>query len=199
MILKIKPHNYWTKSRCQKEALKYKTRNEFCVKSNSAYVKSLREDWINEICQHMLRMGSLKKRCVYVYEFPDNHAYIGLTHDLIERDARRKLKEGDQVTKYIKISNLKPIIKQLTDYIPVEEAASLEIYFIKYYREHNWKVLNIAKGGVIGGNRLIWTKEKCQEESLKFKTRSEFKKKNDSAYKSAKRNGWFDEIISHMK
>ena len=33
---------------------------------------------------------------------------------------------------------------------------------------------------------------------MKFNTRTEFKRGNDSAYKSAKRHSWFDEICSHM-
>ena len=41
-------------------------------------------------------------------------------------------------------------------------------------------------------------KDLCISESKKYKTRSEFAKKNDSCYKSAKKNGWFEECCSHM-
>ena len=39
-----------------------------------------------------------------------------------------------------------------------------------------------------------WTKEKCAEEALKYKSRSEFKKNNTNAYKASVRNGWLDDI-----
>lgn len=43
-----------------------------------------------------------------------------------------------------------------------------------------------------------WTKERCHEEALKFKTRSEF---HDSSYvyQIAAENGWLDDICGHMK
>lgn len=51
-----------------------------------------------------------------------------------------------------------------------------------------------------GGNRSIgyWTKEKCREEALKYKTKSEFKKHSRGAHFSAYSSEWYDEICSHM-
>lgn len=44
-----------------------------------------------------------------------------------------------------------------------------------------------------------WNKENCQIEALKYKTKTEFTKKCSGAYLSSSRNGWIDEICSHMK
>ena len=44
----------------------------------------------------------------------------------------------------------------------------------------------------------FWTKERCKEEAKKFCNRTEFHKKSSSAYDSAFKNGWLDEICSHM-
>ena len=43
-----------------------------------------------------------------------------------------------------------------------------------------------------------WDFNKCKEESLKYKSRGEFKKMNSSAYTSSRINGWLDEICIHM-
>ena len=43
----------WTKDRCLEEALKFKTKNDFRNNSPSAYNKSLKRKWINDICTHM--------------------------------------------------------------------------------------------------------------------------------------------------
>jgi len=43
-----------------------------------------------------------------------------------------------------------------------------------------------------------WTKGRCQEVASKFETRNEFQRGSCSAYASAKRKGWLDEICSHM-
>jgi hypothetical protein len=44
-----------------------------------------------------------------------------------------------------------------------------------------------------------WTKERCLEEALKYKTRSEWQKKHNNCYRAAKANGWYDECTIHMK
>lgn len=43
-----------------------------------------------------------------------------------------------------------------------------------------------------------WTKERCAEESIKYNLKSQFKKLSRSAFASAQRNGWLDELCSHM-
>lgn len=43
-----------------------------------------------------------------------------------------------------------------------------------------------------------WTKERCKEEALKYKTRSEFTKGSNSAYCKAWDNKWLDDICNHM-
>jgi len=46
---------FWTKEKCIKEALKYKTKNDFRLKSGSAYNSSLKKGWHDEVCSHMKR------------------------------------------------------------------------------------------------------------------------------------------------
>jgi predicted GIY-YIG superfamily endonuclease len=43
-----------------------------------------------------------------------------------------------------------------------------------------------------------WTKEECKEKALNYKNRYDFNK-HSGAYKIASKNGWLDEICSHMK
>ena len=44
----------------------------------------------------------------------------------------------------------------------------------------------------------FWTKERCQEEALKYTTRRDFQKGCGSAYNAAKRMGVLDTICAHM-
>jgi predicted GIY-YIG superfamily endonuclease len=43
-----------------------------------------------------------------------------------------------------------------------------------------------------------WTKERCLEEALKYKTRVDFERNSISACVTARKNKWIDEICSHM-
>ena len=43
-----------------------------------------------------------------------------------------------------------------------------------------------------------WTKKRCAEEAKKFNRRGDFWKESNSAYNSARRNGWLDCVCKHM-
>jgi hypothetical protein len=195
---KRKPRGYWTKERCHKEALKYNKRKDFEVNSKASYAAAYRNGWVDEICSHMKRTGNKLFRCVYVYEFPDNYAYVGLTYDVSKRDRSRKFQNDDAVTTYIRKTNLTPKLKQISDYIHVDFAIELEKDLIEFYCNNGWKMLNKAKGGVIGGNSKKWNKGVCAIEALKYVSRSDFYRKSNKYYTAAQRNGWLDDICGHM-
>ena len=74
----------------------------------------------------------------------------------------------------------------------------LEEYYVRIYKENGWTILNRIKPRGIGGNITKWTKEKCHEKALKYKTRGEFEKNDSSVCQAARKYGWMDEICSHM-
>jgi hypothetical protein len=53
MIRKHKEKGYWTKEKCQEEALKYKLTSEFRKKCEVGYAVCIKNNWNNEICIHM--------------------------------------------------------------------------------------------------------------------------------------------------
>ena len=191
----------WTKEKCQEEALKYNYRSEFKNKCVSAYNASLKNKWLDEICSHMIVSGNKFKRCVYVYEFSDNYAYIGLTYNISNRNYRHfknYKKNSSKVFKHIYETNLIPKLIQLTEYILAQDASILEGEYVNKYISNGWKILNIAKAGGTGGNMIKWSKEKCQEESLKYNDIKDFFNKSNLAYTKALKSKWLDEICSHM-
>jgi predicted GIY-YIG superfamily endonuclease len=171
---------------------------EFKNGNKNAYHASVRNKWIEKICGHMHPSGTRYKRCVYVYEFPDNNAYIGITYNIAMRQQTRARNKQDAVTKHILKTGLYPAFRTLTDYIDVNIAVRLEKLYIDIYKIEGWDVLNKKAAGAVGGNNLVWTKEKCQEEALKYKTRRDFMANNFSVYSIACRRGWIGGICSHM-
>lgn len=192
-----KPNGYWTKEKCKEEALKYQTKTEFRKNSPSAYKSAVILKIIDEICSHMQIFGNIIKRCVYAYEFSDNSVYIGLTYNIINRHSRHIINLNSNVYKKTK-ENITHKLKQLTDYVDINKAKELEKFYVDEYKKNNWNVLNIIKTGGLGGNTLKWTKDKCKEEALKYQFRSVFKYNSPYAYRSARINGWLNEICSHM-
>jgi len=188
------PKNYWTYDKCRDEALKFQTRNEYRIKSGSSYIKASNNDWLNDICSHMKSIGNRMNRCVYAYEFEDKSVYVGITHNLNERQKSRDNDISDSVTNHIRKTNLTPIRKQLTDYINVDDASKLEGIYLNKYKGDNWIILNQIKTGGIGGSYCRWTKEKCICAAKKCSSKKEFYEKHRGAYSSSLRNGWLNEI-----
>lgn len=192
------PRKRMTIEKCHEIALKYETRSDFRKYDYNVYNLACGYHWLDKVCKHMKRTGNKFFRCIYVYEFPDNYAYIGLTYNLKIRNSNRKTQSNDAVINHIRKTGLHPILKQLSNYVLIDVAKALETDCIEFYENIGWKMLNITKGGEVGSIPNKWTKEKCQIEALVFNTRTKFKEKKYGAYMAAKENGWLDEICSYM-
>jgi predicted GIY-YIG superfamily endonuclease len=198
-----KPRDYWTLERCQEESLKYKTKKDFRNNNTQAYNKAIRKGWLNQICEHMEIRGTRYLRFIYVFEFKNNHVYVGLTYNSKERYNSHLNKYNSPVYKHIEKTNSEFEFKVITEKpISNEDAQILEHETIQKYRELGWNILNKRKTGKnigsLGAGIRKWTFENCQKEALKYQHKRHFEKGNASAYNAAKHNGWFEEICGHM-
>jgi len=188
-----KSKNYWTKEKCQEDALLYKSRSEYNKKSCSSYCKAWENGWLDEICSHMLTIGNKYKKCIYSYEFLDTKtAYIGLTFNLTVRNEQHQKRgpvfiysQNNKITNFI----------QLTDYIDVEDAKVKEEFYVNKYLSEGWQVLNTAKPGAIGGGVRKWTLEKCILDAKKYNNKYDYRM--SKGYRAATRNKWLDIIYEH--
>jgi predicted GIY-YIG superfamily endonuclease len=153
--------NYWTQEKCKESALKCESRKIFKEKYPTAYEKSRKNNWLDELCLHMKKNYiDNSKRIIYAYEFTDNYVYVGLTCNLKKRLRTHLCDKDSSVYKHIKETNLIPIYKLLTDYISIFEASEQEIYYIEYYKKIGFTMLNKIKGGGLGGYYIKYNKEK---------------------------------------
>ena len=155
---KIKPRGYWTKENCLQESLKYDSRFEFNKGSKGAYESSRRNGWLDDICSHMVEI--LKPRGYWTKE--------NCLQESLKYKTRLEFQKGSRGAYFSSLRNgwLDDICNDMEEVVK-------------------------PKG--------YWSKENCQKESLKYKTRLEFKKGSGSAYGSSLRNGWLDEICGHME
>ena len=198
MLPPQKPNGYWTKEKCKEDALKYNTKTEWGKSSGGAYNSVCKNGWIDECCGHMKIVGNLYKRMIYIF-YVKREVYVGLTCNFNKRKSTHKTKGNNQYSYLVQKYGEKNIQwKKLTDYIDAEKAQIKEIMYIKELRLHGCTVLNIAKGGELGGRSIYWTKENCKEDALKYNTKTEWKNSSSGAQYSARINGWFDECCEHM-
>jgi len=196
MVRSKQPDGYWTKNRCASVAKKCTTRTEFIKKYSSAYTAAHRNNWLEEICSHMLRSGNSTERIIYVFEFSDGNAYIGLTWKPEER-YQQHMKNGP-VFKHILESRSKYEFKILSDYVDKDIAAQLEDEYIGSYRAKGWKLLNSRRAGGLGGSRINWTKERCAEAVADCETKGEVKERYPGAYAAMQRSKWLNELLGDL-
>jgi predicted GIY-YIG superfamily endonuclease len=195
----MKPVKIWTEIECHIESLKYDSRSKLSLNNASVYKKIIKNGWVY-MFSHMSNNYVNDKRCIYVYEFSDNHVYIGLTKDIERRNQQHMIK-GTVFNHLKKCSDFNFI--KLTDYLEIDYAINKEIEYVNLYKKNGFSILNKIKAGGIGSSGdlnkyLYWTKHRCLEESMKYNYRSEFQRESQSAYRSAQKNGWLNEICSHM-
>ena len=153
---KNKPLNYWTKERCAEVALKCETKIEFKKHFSCVYVTAHRNDWIEEICGHMVGNKPIgywtKERCA---------------EEALKYKTRIEFQRGNSGA----------------------------------YRKackNGW--MDDICNHMVSGVKSVryWTKEKCIEKALKYKTKEKFKVGDNLAYQATYRYGWVDEVCKHM-
>jgi hypothetical protein len=190
----------WTKEMCQKEADKYTTKRDFKKNSPKAYSAAHTHGWLPDITKHMIVLGDKFKRMVYVFEFPDNHAYVGLTQDKQRRNYSHfdTVKITSPIAKHIVETGLQPEYKELSVYIDAKQAQELEDCTIQKYRQDGWIMLNKQKGGNLGACRTTFTKEMVQQIANKYTKRLDFKTQDAAAYRAAQKYGWLKDVVAHI-
>jgi predicted GIY-YIG superfamily endonuclease len=191
-----RPYRLWTKEKCFECAKLCSTKTEFTTKYNGGYHAAMKNGWWDEISSHMLPQGDLYRRIVYRYQFPNKHVYVGLTCNPNKRH-QQHCSEGTVFKHSNKTGHPIPEMEILTELISTDLAAKKEIELVEEYSRQDYSVLNKNRAGGIGGTTLKWTFENCQEEALKYKTRTEFQRKS-SAYGAALEKGWLNDICGHM-
>lgn len=173
-----KTESKWTLKEAQLAALKCKSKKEFKAKYGGAYSWAYKNSLLDEMCSHMEVIGSQYKRALYVYEFDNNKAYVGLTFNYHERHLSHKRK--GPVYKESKNASYKFI--KLQNWMEPKLAQAAEIELIEKYYADGWELLNTVKGGGLGGSELKWNNELIRKESLKYKKLKDFRDKSPSAY-----------------
>ena len=176
----------WNFENCQKIALLYEHKGELLKHESGLCKAAKRHGWYDEITKHFKIPLSNLKRLIYLIEFPNKICYIGLTYNFEKRIKNHLINRRNYkispVKKYMEINNIKPInIKKLSNYICVEDAVNLEIYYINLYKKMNYILLNTNKGGGIGAIKGF-TYNECKNAAKKYKTIKEFKNSVDVKY-----------------
>ena len=195
-----RPDGYWSKENIFAEAKKYKTKSEFRKGCGSAYTLAWKKGLMKEMnwfIDGRIKLFTDKIDCVYKYYFKEtNSIYIGRTISKNKRDNQHRGHKEDTLYRYAKANGLEvPAMEIIEDNLTIEEGQKREDYWIKYYKEMGYNMVNSAKAGSLGAIATgKWNKDSVFEESKKYTTRNEFRKYSNGAYTLAWKKGWLDEM-----
>ena len=190
-----KPKGYWTKKNCQIEANKYGSRTEWSRNDSASHGAAVFHGWLDECCNHMKRPSSGAKRMIYVF-FDDNkkYAYVGLSSQLV----RRFNTHLGQRKEFIESLNKGDLVFVCDFFLHDQSyAQQLEAELMELFSK-NYRLLNRAPAGSLGGNVVKWDLKSCKEDAKKYKNRSEWSDNNVGSYQAASRRGWLEECCPHM-
>ena len=191
----------WTYEACYEVAKQYKTKREFEKGRAGAYIAARRKGWLKDyiwMVSNRVNVITGKPDNVYSYYFEDYNAiYIGRTIHPRRRDREHIFNiKDDVVARFANEHKCSvPPMYIIEDELSLAEGQEREDYWIKYYREQGYIVLNSARTGIgIGSLGAItsvkWTRSKCLEEAKKYSYRKEFQRGSVGAYTRALRMGW---------
>ena len=183
-----------------KDAQKYKSRVDWIRNSRSAYNAARKKNILDKACSHMVALGNLKKRCLYIIGVKNTKIiYVGLTYNFQKRLSTHFLR-SNKIKEIIKKYGKENIFaEKITDYLNVDIISNLEKIKIKEYKEKGYKVLNTSKGGGTGGNILYWTEDKILKEAEKFSTVKEWLSKSPKSYDAARTHKLLPQSTKHMQ
>lgn len=179
----------YTYEYCYEVAKKYKTHMDFRRFDNKVYYHAKLKNWINDYIWLENIESNLRTQLIYVYEFPNNFAYVGLTCNVKTRDYQHKYynekyHNNDSVLNYSIENNVEiPEIKILEEGLTRIESKEREQYWADYYKSIGYELINKCKCGSLGGNiKKEISNEEIVLEAKKYKNQEEFCNKNRSLY-----------------
>ena len=192
-----KPIKPYTVDQCIEIAKKCKSKSEYQNKCQACYKKAKETGLLNTFTwfKHpVVTKQDANAKIYWIYGYFDNDnksVYIGLTKRKYRDKQHRSFahnKGYDSVMSYfININKELPpqtiIEKDLTS----SEAQKKEEYYIDYYRQNGWNIINKAKAGSLGSAGYKWDKETILKESKKYATLKEFLYKSPTCYAAAKK------------
>jgi predicted GIY-YIG superfamily endonuclease len=184
----------WTLPACREEAAKYNSRTEFRALSSGAYIAAKRDGWLDDVCSHMVRLGSRDERYVYVLRaIGTRKVYVGLTYDPAARYRGHRLRPTGPVFDIVtQPHSFKVMTKPLTP----QSAAAFEINLIRRLQQCGWDLANQKEGGGLGTAKVRWTRAKIQACADQCATRTEMVRRFGSAYQRAHVLGIVDELFA---
>ena len=200
-----KSKQYWDFKKCKEVALKFNNRTDFYRKGRGAYQFAHKKGWLSSVCEHMIGVEQkprgywTKERCGEIakkyrtksdLKRNNNGVYCAAYKNGWLDEICSHMEPGKRGSVWWTKESCEKIAKKYKTKSEFKEG-NMGAYNSAYKRGWLDEICkHMIPGKLPNGT---WTKENCQLEALKYKTKYEFLKGNRSAYQAAYKNGWLDD------
>lgn len=144
--------HHWTYDEVKDLALKCETRWEFQKKYRKAYRHADRYDLLDDIGKHFRVVGNKCKRKIYEIRFHNiKKIYIGLSFDPTTRKKSHMVKSSNKFVKDLMEKNEDFEWFEDNTFYPENQIGEIENKRINDRKLEGWEILNINRGGALGG------------------------------------------------
>jgi hypothetical protein len=144
--------HYWSYDEVKDLALKCETKWEFQKKYRRAYRHAVRYNLLDDVGKHFRVVGNKCKRKIYEIRFYNvKKIYIGLSFDPTTRKKSHMVKSSNKFVR--DLMEKKEEFEWFEDdkFYPENQIGVIENKRIDDRKLEGWEVLNINKGGALGG------------------------------------------------
>jgi len=190
---------YWTYEKCKEVALLCEHRTIFRMKYSGAYASSKRNDWLDDVCSHMID-GNI----IWTYE---KCKEIALKYDM-KKDFYKNEKQAYNScinNNWLdKLCSHMTELKNKNNFFTYEKCKEIALKYNKktlFLQEQQYSYKIAFKNNWLDDicshmeQNIIWDYKKCELISFECETISDFVKKAPGAYKKSKTNNWLDDFF----
>ena len=201
-----KPSGYWSLERCVEESLKYELRSDFQEKSQTAYVKAVKNGWLDIVCSHMIKIKKPKG-----YWNLKNCREEALKYDNVKDFAKNSStayktcgenKWLEDVCSHMELRNIWNFEKCREESLKFNSLYNFRKYSNSCYLSicrNGWLELLCSHMVRLQNKDNYLTKEICRAEALRYETRKEFREDCSKIYNFICKNNWLEELCNHQK
>lgn len=192
-ILPICYKTKWSYDKVYEVAKTFNTYIDFYTQEPYLCKLANNNGWINDftwLSKSKNINTEIKNYFIYAYiDEVKKCVYIGLSHTKRRfSEHKRKYRTSAVYEYFISLYNKIPEPIILENNLNVYDASDRETYWLNYYKDKGYNILNRMKTGSIGGLKYKWNKEKVLQIMNNCKNKTEFRNKYSSAFNFAKIN-----------
>jgi hypothetical protein len=160
--------HHWSYGEVKNLALKCETRWEFQKKYRGAYRHADRFGLLDDVGKHFRVVGNKSKRKIYEIRFHNiKKIYIGLSFDPTTRKKSHMVKSSNRFVKDLMEKNEEFEWFEDDTFYSENKIGEVENKRISERKSEGWEILNINKGGALGGFKKDKIKSNWSRKNIK--------------------------------